>query len=108
MPSTRHLQTCLLAAALAACALPAQAAFSASHSVALTYLFPNLDTPYQGMAPVTVTGPTDSVTGFAGSMAIKYEQAPLRHCHLHLCGFSYNTGSDRRQFRHEQFNAVLS
>jgi hypothetical protein len=78
MPSTRHIQTCLLAAALAACALPAQAAFSSSHSVALTYLFPNLDTPYQGKGPLTLTGPTDSVNGFAGILNIQFTDNTIR------------------------------
>lgn len=75
MQTLSMLKPTAVALALVASAMPALAAFSAGNAVEVTYLYPNLSTVYAG--PVTVTGPADSLTGFAGILNIGFSDTSI-------------------------------
>jgi hypothetical protein len=77
MRSVPLIQSVALAAVLAAGAMPAQATFSTGNAVELTYLYPNLNTAYPGAGPITIAGPADSVSNFAGILNIHFTDTSI-------------------------------
>jgi hypothetical protein len=78
MFSHPFVKSLALGALLVAAALPAQATFSAGNAVEVTYLYPNLSTVYPGAGPVLVSGPSDSLSNFAGILNIQFTDSTIR------------------------------